>query len=220
MKLTAKIKLVTTDKQRELLLQTLEAANEAANYVSDVAWNEQVFNRVPVHKLTYYAIRDKFSLSAQMAVHVIGKVVDAYKLDRKRKRRFRKHGAISYDDRILRYTLENQTISILTLNGRETIPFQAGERQLELLQTQQGESYLALVGGSFYLLASCEVETPEPIDVEGVLGIANIAVDSDGNLYSGSHVKSLRHRHQRLRSKLQKLGTKSAKRKLKKRSGK
>ena len=34
------------------------------------------------------------------------------------------------------------------------------------------------------------------------LGIANIAVDSDGNFHSGSHVKSVRYRHRRLRAKL------------------
>ncbi len=78
MKLTAKVKLLPTDEQRELLLQTMEAANQAANYVSDVAWQQKTFGRVPVHRLTYYAVREQFGLSAQMAVRVIGKVVDAY----------------------------------------------------------------------------------------------------------------------------------------------
>ena len=52
------------------------------------------------------------------------------------------------------------------------------------------------------------------------MGIVNIAVDSSGESFSGSTVNSVRHRYQRLRSKLQRLGTKSAKRKLKLRSGK
>jgi putative transposase len=47
--------------------------------------------------------------------------------------------------------------------------------------------------------------------------VANIAFDSDGNNYSGSHLNKARHRHHALRGKLQKKGTKSAKRLLKKR---
>ena len=52
------------------------------------------------------------------------------------------------------------------------------------------------------------------------LGVVNIATDSDGNAYSGSHVRSMRHRHRKLRTKLQKKGTKAARRKLKRLSGK
>ena len=52
------------------------------------------------------------------------------------------------------------------------------------------------------------------------MGIVNIAVDSEGNVYSGAHVKSIRHRHRRLRAKLQSKGTRGAKRLLRKRRAK
>ena len=52
------------------------------------------------------------------------------------------------------------------------------------------------------------------------LGVKNIAYDSDSTGYAGAHLNNLRKRHLRLRSKLQKKQTKSAKRLLKKRSGK
>ncbi len=48
------------------------------------------------------------------------------------------------------------------------------------------------------------------------LGIVNIAADSEGNVYSGAHFKSIRHRNRRLRAKLQSKGTKAAKRLLRK----
>jgi len=51
------------------------------------------------------------------------------------------------------------------------------------------------------------------------LGVTNIASDSDGAIYSGSTVKGVRYRHRRLRNKLQKKGTLSAKRRLRKLSG-
>jgi putative transposase len=59
-----------------------------------------------------------------------------------------------------------------------------------------------------------------PVNFEGVigvdLGIAEIAVDSDDNAYSGEVIKAIRRRVKRLRRLLQKRGTKSAKRHLKK----
>jgi IS605 OrfB family transposase len=93
-----------------------------------------------------------------------------------------------------------------------------------LLQSQRGESDLCLVDGKFYLMSVCDIETPETKDVDGFLGvdmgIANIAVDSDGTVHQGKTVQSVRYRHRMLRAKLQKKGTKSSRRRLKKLSGK
>ena len=49
------------------------------------------------------------------------------------------------------------------------------------------------------------------------LGIINILADSDGETYSGGQVNGLRKRHARLRARLQKKGTKSCERLLRKR---
>lgn len=110
------------------------------------------------------------------------------------------------------------------MTGRETIPYLAGERQKELLQHQQGESDLAYIKGKWFLFATCDVETPTEDDVTeylGVdLGIKNIAVTSDGDVFKGNHVNNVRIRYVKLRKKLQKKGTKSAKRLLKKRNRK
>lgn len=70
----------------------------------------------------------------------------------------------------------------------------------------------------------CDVETPKPIDVEGVLGIdlgmVNIASDSDGGGFSGAGIEDNRRKFEHRRRNLQRNGSKSAKRKLKKISGK
>ena len=224
MKLTAKVKLQPTPEQAEYLLRTLERANEACDYISDVAWANEKFSQYPLHKLVYYDVRQRFELSAQVVIRCISKVADAYKLDKKTQRTFKPHGAIAYDSRILNWRMQDQTVSIWSIANRLNIPFLAGPRQLELLQNQRGESDLAYINGVFYLFATCNIEEPEPADVNdflGVdLGIANIASDSDGNMHSGSQVKNVRHRHRRLRQKLQKKGTKSSRRRLKKLSGK
>jgi len=110
-------------------------------------------------------------------------------------------------------------VSIWTVEKRQSIPFVCAERARALLGRRRGETDLAIVGGSWYLFATCDVDTPEPIDVDEALGIdlgvTNIATDSDGTIYSGSTVKGVRYRRRRLRNKLQKKGTLLAKRRLK-----
>ena len=221
MQLTAKIKLLPSPQQTDALMRTLKTANTACNHISECAWQKATFEQFSLHKLTYYEVRERFNLSAQMTVRCISKVADAYKLDRKTKRSFRPQGAIAYDSRILRWKQDRQEISIWTMEGRQTIAFAGGEHQQKLLKSQKGESSLILTDGSFYLLATCQVETPQPMQTQealGVdLGIVEIATDSDGEIYSGAQVNSLRKRHAKLRTKLQHKGTKSAKRLLKKR---
>ncbi|HEX2620368.1 MAG TPA: transposase [Phototrophicaceae bacterium] len=217
------MKLQPNDDQRQLLYKTLERANAACNWMSHQVWAIQAFSQSTIHRLTYYPVREQFELTAQLAVRCVGKVVDAYKKDRKTKRLFRKHGAIPYDNRILNWRIPDLKVSIWVLGGRETMPFVTGDHQLELLQYQQGESDLFYRRGNFYLVATCDVPANAPIDSEGWLGIdmgiANIATDNTGEQYSGSHLKSVRHRHRRLRQKLQKKQTDSARRKLKQLSG-
>jgi IS605 OrfB family transposase len=218
-KLTAKIKLTPTPEQRKLLKQTLETANAACNYISEIAWEKQVFKQFPLHRLVYFATKEKFALSAQMVVRLEAKVSDSYKLDKKTKRTFKKHGAIAYDSRILTYKMNKQEVSIWCMGGRQAISFQAGQKQLELLTKQAGESDLVLIKGEWYLCATCDIPEPTPDDVEGFLGvdlgIVQIATDSTGEAHSGSKVQSIRKRRRRQRKRLQSKGTKSSKRVLK-----
>lgn len=224
MRLTAPIKLLPTLAQADALRRTLVAANAACDHISQIAWETKTFRQFAVHKLVYQSVREQFGLSAQLAVRCIAKVADAYKLDRKTKREFQPLGAVAYDSRVLSFQRSKSTVSIWTLDGRQTIPFVCGERQRALLATQRGETELVCVRGIWYLFAACEVEEPEPIDAEGALGvdlgIVNLATDSDGDTHSGKAVEARRQWYTNRRQALQKVGTKSAKRRLKQLSGK
>ena len=78
MKLIARVKLLPAAEQIDALRMTLERANEACNYISGEAWQSQTFRQFPLHKLTYYDVRERFGLSAQMAVRAVSRVSDAY----------------------------------------------------------------------------------------------------------------------------------------------
>ncbi|MBI3913113.1 MAG: IS200/IS605 family element transposase accessory protein TnpB [Chloroflexi bacterium] len=224
MKLIAQVKLNTTPEQLAALKKTIKQANVAGNYISNVAWESKTFSQYRLHKLVYHTVRDKFELTAQVVIRCIAKVADAYKLDRKRQRAFKPLGAITYDDRILRWYADKSEVSIWTVEGRMRISFVCGDKQRELLKTRQGESDLILFRDQLFLSATCEINEPIPTKGKDVLGldfgIVNIAVDSDARIYSGKTVNNVRYRHRRLRAKLQSKGTKAAKRLLKKLSGK
>ena len=152
------------------------------------------------------------------------KVADAYKIDKKTKRSFKPLGSVAYDPRILRHHTQRQAVSIWVIGGRQHISYAAGQRQVDLLRHQSGGTNLTLSHGKWYLLVTCDIPDPELINADkflGVdLGINNIAADSDKQIFSGDHTKELRQRNKQLRGKLQSIGTKSAKRLLKHRSGK
>lgn len=222
MRLAVQLKLQPSYEQAALLRQTLERANAAANTISRLAWEHQVFRQFDLHRLAYHQIRAETGLGAQVVVRLLAKVAHAYKLGRKRPRRFRPLGSVAYDSRLLK--LSADSVSVWTVGGRQKIPFVCGDRQRQLLAYQQGECDIVFRDGQWYLYATINDEEPslgEANDWIGVdLGVVNFAVDSDGTVYSGSHLHRVRSRNARLRAKLQRKGTKSAKRVLRRRRSK
>ncbi|GAA0946118.1 transposase [Actinocorallia libanotica] len=244
MKLVVQVKLLPDEATAVVLRETLHACNRAADHVSRRAFETGIQGRMPLQRLVYGEVK-AMGLSAQPALHVIRKTADAYAVLKanlsagnygsegsKRRKvveskpvRFRKDAAQPFDDRCLSWQLEARTVSIWTVCGRvKGIAFQCSPAQLKMLTAhRRGESDLVLRGGNWYLYATCEVPEPAPADPVAFLGvdlgIVNIATTSDGDRYAGKHLNQVRHRNRRLRQKLQKKGTKSAKRLLRKLSG-
>jgi IS605 OrfB family transposase len=99
-----------------------------------------------------------------------------------------------------------------------------GDYQQARMDRIRGQSDLILNKGVFYLgvvVNVQEVPAYDPVDVLGVdLGVKNIAVDSDGEIHSSKQLRDIRNRSDSLKARLQSAGTKSAKRHLRKLSGK
>lgn len=224
MKLTVQIKLLPSSGQADRLHITLQTANEAANRLSQLAWDQNEFRQFPLQRLAYKQLRSAFQLSAQAVIRLIAKVADAYKLDHKTQRQFRPTGSISYDSRIISFNLSASTVSIWTVGGRATIPFVCGERQRKLLELPKGESDLILRKGKWFL--NVTVDVPEERETEAVdwlgidIGLVNLARSSDGQTFGDARkVAGLRNRRFRQRKRLQSKGTKSSKRRLRGLSG-
>ncbi|MFF2078002.1 RNA-guided endonuclease InsQ/TnpB family protein [Kitasatospora sp. NPDC058162] len=244
MKIVVQVKLLPSPEQASALGATLRACNRAADAVSVAAFEGQVFSRNDLQKLVYGAVKAEFGLSAQPAVRVVKKVVDAYatlraniraghlgKPGSKRRARaqskpvcFRESAAQPFDDRCLSWQYDARTVSIWTTAGRmKGLAFACSPGALKTLRLyRRGESDLVERDGAFFLIAVCEVPAEpvaEPTGWLGVdLGIVNIATVDGMKQMTGRGLNRHRKRQLDLRRKLQAKGTKSAKRLLKKRN--
>jgi len=233
MRLSYKIKLLPDAPQKDALMRILETANAASNEASEMAFAELEFRKFEIHKLCYNHLRDIYGLPSQTAVRCVAKVADAYKSQKSLNKtlgrkeltvcRFGRRSALAFDDRNLRWRHDSCTVVITTMDGCLEIPYRCGNADMaRALKHRAGESDLSTFNGKWYLTVTCEVEEPavaRPKDVLGVdLGVINIAADSDGVVWSGRAVNTARSRFRKMRKKLQKVGTRSAKRLLRKRS--
>ena len=220
MKLTLQVKLVVKDEEKEILLRTMERFNAAASYAAKIAFEAKVFSQPSVHKLCYANIRSQYGLSAQLAVRAIGKAVETFKRDKKVCPAFKPHSAVIYDERILSFKGQDR-VSLYAINGRLLLPCVFGQYQQERRGRIKGQSDLVYrkESGQFFLYVTADLPDDAPIepkDAIGVdLGVVRLAADSDGNVYTGTVVESCRQRCANLRAGLQKCGSKSAKRHLK-----
>jgi IS605 OrfB family transposase len=223
MKQTMLLKLAPTEEQQQALLETMRAFNAAATHAAGVAFAEQSANKFELQKLVYGELRTTYKLPAQLAIRAISKASEAYKRDKSIQPTFRVEGAIIYDPRVMSFKGLTH-VSLLTLSGRVLVPFLIGNYQESRLGTIKGQADLLYRNGVFSLAVTLDVPTPppdEPTDTLGVdLGIVNLATDSTGETFNGEQVEKTRQRMLNLRTALQKKGTKSAKRHLKKLSGK
>jgi hypothetical protein len=106
-KLVVQVRLLPTPVQAAALTATLRACNEAATWVSEVAFERGEFKNFALRKLTYEQVKSRWNLGAQAAQHTIKKTCDAYATQKPVA--FRPHGAQPYDDRMLSWEIAGRT---------------------------------------------------------------------------------------------------------------
>ena len=220
--LTIVCKLNPTPEQAQKLDQTLVAFADACNYVNETV-NPKIKNKNRIQAETYKEIRSRFSLSANLAVRVCARVAANRKVGKPVKS-FKSTSA-DYDARIFSYRENDQSVSLTTVDGRLVIPMVLGNYQIGKLKghTPTSATLCKHRDKLFYLHIQVKDETPKPIDDSGVKGVdlgrTDLAISSDGEGFSGKGVKAKRDRFARGRASIQRKGTKSSKRLLKRLSG-
>lgn len=223
---------VDVDGHAETLAATQRAFNAAASWIARVCWEEDITNTNTAHHRVYGETRLNFGLGAQLAVCARAKAVEAIKAVKAKHRedgtcpQFGPRGSVRYDARTYRL-MSLDRVSLNTLDGRVVCRLILGARQHAMLVDpawQIGGADLVWRSSVYFLHVTQSRETPEPPEGEpggealGVdLGIVNLATDSDGEHFTGAQVQTVRARYHLRRQRLQKVGTKNARRRLRQR---
>jgi len=218
--LTIRCKLFTDQDLAEDLLKTCEAFAEGCNHILQLASEKKTKNALQLHRLSYHVMREKYHLSANLAVRAIRRVSAAFS-KKKRPRHF-KPTSVSYDARIFSFFEENYSVSLKTLQGRKKIFLDIGDYQKKALIGQKPTAATLVRRGKEWYFDIC-VER-ESFSVRGEtmgidLGLKNIAYTNTGLFFSGEKRQAFKLKQAQIRASLQSKNTRGAKQRLKKLSG-
>ena len=180
-----------------LLKATIERFNQAANWLAGVAFEHQVSNKFVLQRLAYQELRQRFGLPADMAIRCIAQVVEAFKRDKSKRPKFRKHAAVPYSMGKNISFKGPDKVSIGSLDQRVVVPFIMGKYQAERFGWSKGQCDLVLRSdGKWFLLVTVEVpEATKTAATEFIgvdLGVINIAVDDDGEKRTSAAIEAKR----------------------------
>jgi len=224
--LTVVCKLDPTPEQVVGVEETLKAFANACNYLNKQI-SAKVTSKRTIQKLEYQNIRAFYGLSANLAVRACARVASNRKTAKASNRPVKAFVPTSanYDARIFAYRAKDNTVSLTLLGGREHIPLALGEYQAEKLEGREPTSAQLCKhrDGRYYIHIQLKDEAQNLIPYTQVLGVdlgrTDIAHTSEGMSWSGQSINKVRDQFTRVRASLQSKGTKSAKRCLKRLSG-
>lgn len=228
MQRTIRVKLTPSPAQAELLAETSRVFTAAFNAVCRVGWEQQMTNGVALHHATYYPTKAAYpTLVSDLVVQARVKATEAIKSAIVLQKAGRKVGMPYSHACPPRYNLHtykldwaSQTVRMSTTSGRQTIRFAIPDYCAHYAGYPVDTADLINQDGVWWLHVVVTVPAPAvaPIDaVVGVdLGLAQPAVTSNNHFLGKRAWKDVEGRLFYLKRQLQRKGTKSAKRHLRK----
>lgn len=221
---TVKCKLQVDTETADILRETLSRFAKCCNDILAISKEYKTSNKVKLQHLCYYNLKAKYQLQANLIIRAIARVATALKGKRPPKQ-FRPT-SMSLDARTFNFIEPKEEISISTHAGRKHIKLAIGNFQRGLLKGQKPKAATLSYNRNkkvFYINITLEKEVIVPAGGNPVgidRGLYNIATTSNGQKFSGKAVMHTRKHYAHLRQRLQAKGTKSAKRRLRRLSGK
>jgi putative transposase len=227
---TASVKLDVSPQESQILLQTLEAYTNAYNFCCSTGFQNNTKNGIVLHQLTYQSTRDdlpsQLAISARMVATESLKSVFSKKKTHPNKT-FKcpssKRTSVRLDKNSHTIWFEKSLVSILTTQGRLRLPFKINKYFSQYINWKHTSCTLSFKKNKFFLNVVFEkdvADVPKSGKYLGIdRGIRKLAVTSNNKFYAGGQTRRVCQRYQNLRNKLQKCGSRSAKRHLVRLSG-
>ena len=214
----AKIKI----EPRQEIIDTISLYQKGMQFCVDRAWEMKIRNNIKLHPFVYSELRT-LGLPSQITISCIKQACGMIK--RAKSKPIIKFCSIRYNSP-RSFSFKNNILSISTIKGRIKVPFIIPNCFKDYFSWEIDESLLRIDNKDrCFFLFTFSQEFPARSSnsqsrVLGVdLGVHNLAVTSDNQFFHSAQVKQIKRKFKFLRSKLQSKGTKSAKRLLRKVSG-
>ena len=228
---TAKIQIHPERSVRKSLDRSMVQYSLACDRISEVIFQTHNLNQAQLQEQLYEELRERFGLKSQMACSSIRTVIAKYKTILSEENqwiqpKFRKPQLDLVWNRD--YSLVQGVFSVNTLDGRIKAPFDINgmEQYFDKDKFKFGTARLVCSKRKYYLHipVTSEVEDCGVSEIANVVGIDRginfiaVSYDSKGksSFFDGGKVKHKRAHYKELRTELQKRGTASARRRLKK----
>ncbi|MDE7121022.1 MAG: transposase [Oscillospiraceae bacterium] len=230
MTVTAKIQLIVSFEQCELLNATAEAYRNACNFVSEYVFRTHNLKQFSLNKELYYAIREKFQLGAQMTQSVLKTVIARYRtIQTNQQEWMQPKFKIPQFDLVWNrdYSFNQNLFSVNTLHGRLKLNYYAKgmEKYFDKKIYKFGTAKLVCKHNRYFLHipVTFEVEECCDSDICHVVGIdrginfivATYDSKHQSGFVSGRAIKQKRGHYKNLRKRLQQVRTPSSRRRLK-----
>lgn len=230
MTVTAKIQLVVSAENCELLDSTANAYRNACNFVSEYIFRTHNLKQFSLNKELYYEIREKFGLGSQMTQSVLKTVISRYKTIRTNQHEWiqPKFKVPQFDLVWNRdYSLSQNYFSVNTLNGRLKLPYYAKgmEKYFDKETYRFGTAtlvfrhkrYFLHIPVTFEVNKCCDSDICNVVGIDRGINFVVATYDSkhQSGFVSGKVIKQKRGHYKNLRKQLQQVGTPSSRRRLK-----
>jgi putative transposase len=232
MKRTISLKLAVDATQKAALLETQLLFAEGCNAVAAFAQANRCWNSYALHHLSYYSVRQALpELGSQMVCNARRKVCGSYKSKARKLKKgqevplinFKKKSSVRYCART--YSMKGHSLSLFTVRGRIKCRYKFGLHQEQYLaQGKIKEAELIRKGKRWFFNLVLDIPNVPPVVAGGTMGVDlgenNLATTSNGTIHGGEELRHKRDKSLKRRDKLQSNGSRSAKRLLKRISGK
>ncbi len=229
---TISLKLLATKEQNVALKLLATLFSKACNSIVPISQEHRCWNRVALHHLSYYGIRQQFpELGSQMVCNAVQAVADACKALKARKgipkdkpvrQIIFKPASVPFDKRT--YSIKQDTVSLFTTNKRIHVSFICGDYQKKLLVSgSPREATLVLRKKVWYFNLVLEFPDQPLIESKDAMGVDvgenNLAATSSGKIFGGEKLRHERDQYLAERKRLQSNGSRASKRKMRQISG-
>nr|WP_254658135.1 hypothetical protein [Pleurocapsa sp. PCC 7327] len=190
---------------------TLFAFADACNYANEQV-KSSITSKTTIQNMVYQTIREKFGLSANLAVRACARVGANRKTAKLKNKPVKKFAPTSadYDARIFTYREKDESVSLSLKSGRFHILLDIGNYQRGKLKGRKPTSAQLCKhrDGKYYIHIQIKDEPPKLINSDRVIGVdfgrTDIAVTSDNQKWSGKQITTVRDKYSQIRASLQK----------------